>query len=41
MKGKTISSDITKSFTYTNTTLWRWVKPTPWTVNFNEFWPEL
>jgi iron(III) transport system substrate-binding protein len=38
LKGKTISSDITKSFTYTNTTL---ALAESGAVNFNEFWPAL
>ena len=38
LKGKTISSDITKSFTYTNTVI---ALQQAGAVNFNEFWPEL
>ncbi|MDA0784765.1 MAG: extracellular solute-binding protein [Proteobacteria bacterium] len=38
LSGKTISSDITKSFTYTNTTL---ALAEAGAVNFNEFWPAL
>ena len=38
LKGKTISSDITKSFTYTNTVV---ALGEAGAVNFNEFWPEL
>ena len=37
LKGKTISSDITKSFTYTNTV----IAMQQAGVDFNEFWPEL
>ena len=38
LKGKTISSDITKSFTYTNTVI---AVQQAGAVNFNEFWPAL
>ena len=38
LKGKTISSDITKSFTYTNTVI---ALSEAGAVNFNEFWPAL
>ena len=38
LDGKTISSDITKSFTYTNTVV---ALGEAGAVNFNEFWPEL
>ncbi|MEP4379177.1 MAG: extracellular solute-binding protein [Alphaproteobacteria bacterium] len=38
LKGKTISSDITKSFTYTNTVI---ALQQAGAVNFEDFWPEL
>jgi len=38
LKGKTISSDITKSFTYTNTVI---ALSKAGAVNFEEFWPAL
>ena len=38
LKGKTISSDITKSFTYTNTVI---AMQQSGAVDFNEFWPAL
>ncbi len=38
LKGKTISSDITKSFTYTNTVI---ALGEAGAVNFDEFWPAL
>ena len=38
LKGKTISSDITKSFTYSNTVV---ALGQAGAVNFNDFWPEL
>ncbi|MBI36902.1 MAG: hypothetical protein CL568_04880 [Alphaproteobacteria bacterium] len=38
MKGKTISSDITKSFTYTNTVI---ALGEAGAVDFNKFWPAL
>ena len=38
LKGKTISSDITKSFTYTNTVI---AMQQSGEVDFNEFWPAL